>query len=406
MRMHLRVKEEFERLNELELDDLEMDEDEKYSRKLESRLYSLQLIAVILGYLWTSKCANILLFFHDFTRVPHVFDLTCMCDAMKNLGVDSKKINPSVRMATCISSSEETKETPMVLEMKESAEKDYEMSGTCATNNFTLFQLSDLLINQVGAVRTESDTSIGEDIKETSFENDYEMEKSVEKDLKSNVNNVCFVDEASHLIYCGSDDNLCKPTMVVISFQMERVRQSSFGISEKCPLMPLGPNYRTSNLSEDVMKVFLREHLGHYAVHGEANEVGCIRMLERVKEYDEVFIFLSWYGEGFIQNYTLVTGMCLVKVPHNGHVEESDARRDVRGNICTRTASKKKGKPCFNEGKTRNNKYFGIPGFQRLQKEVFEILPAVLLTASKGRNDNYSRFLYKKKPSGPRIKLW
>ncbi|GKC50802.1 hypothetical protein Tco_1073547 [Tanacetum coccineum] len=87
-------------------------------------------------------------------------------------------------MTTCISSSEETKETPMVLEMKESAEKDYEMSRTCATNNFTLFQLSDLLINQVGVVRTESDTLIGKDIKETSSGNDYEMEKSVEKDLK------------------------------------------------------------------------------------------------------------------------------------------------------------------------------------------------------------------------------
>ncbi|GJR95400.1 hypothetical protein Tco_0267574 [Tanacetum coccineum] len=157
-----RVKEESERLNELELDNLEMDEDEKYSRKLESRLYSLQ----------------------DFTRVPPMFDLTCMRDAMKNLGLDSKKINPLVCMTTCISSSEETKETPMVLEMKESVEKDYKMSGTGATNCFTLSQLSDLLINKVEAVRTESDTSIGEDIEETSSENDYEMEESAEKDLK------------------------------------------------------------------------------------------------------------------------------------------------------------------------------------------------------------------------------
>ncbi|KAI3725456.1 hypothetical protein L1987_65244 [Smallanthus sonchifolius] len=38
-----RAKEEFERLNDTELDDLEMDEDEKYNRKLESGLYSLQV---------------------------------------------------------------------------------------------------------------------------------------------------------------------------------------------------------------------------------------------------------------------------------------------------------------------------------------------------------------------------
>lgn len=55
MRYSNRVKEESERLNNLELDDLEMDEDEKYNRKLESGLYSLQLIAVILGHLWTSE---------------------------------------------------------------------------------------------------------------------------------------------------------------------------------------------------------------------------------------------------------------------------------------------------------------------------------------------------------------
>ncbi|GKC56286.1 beta-catenin-like protein 1 [Tanacetum coccineum] len=180
MRYSNRVKEESEKLNELELNDLEMDEDEKYSRKLESRLYSLQLIAVILGYLWTSNHPGI----KDFTRVPPMFDLACMRDAMKNLGVDSKKINPLVCMTTCISSSEETKETPMVLEMKESVEKDYKMSGTGATNCFTLSQLSDLLINKVEAVRTESDTSIGEYIEETSSGNDYEMEESAEKDLK------------------------------------------------------------------------------------------------------------------------------------------------------------------------------------------------------------------------------
>ncbi|KAD2275729.1 hypothetical protein E3N88_29828 [Mikania micrantha] len=55
MRYSNRVKEESERLNDIELDDLEMDEEEKYNRKLESGLYSLQLIAVILGHLWTSE---------------------------------------------------------------------------------------------------------------------------------------------------------------------------------------------------------------------------------------------------------------------------------------------------------------------------------------------------------------
>ncbi|RDX70409.1 Beta-catenin-like protein 1, partial [Mucuna pruriens] len=50
-----RVKAETERLNQVELDDLEMDEDEKYNRKLESGLYTLQLIAVILGHVWCSE---------------------------------------------------------------------------------------------------------------------------------------------------------------------------------------------------------------------------------------------------------------------------------------------------------------------------------------------------------------
>lgn len=59
MRYSNRVKAETERLNNLELDDLEMDEDEKYNRKLESGLYSLQLIAVILGHLWTSDHSRI-----------------------------------------------------------------------------------------------------------------------------------------------------------------------------------------------------------------------------------------------------------------------------------------------------------------------------------------------------------
>ncbi|KAI3462232.1 hypothetical protein Pfo_018895 [Paulownia fortunei] len=55
MRYSNRVKAETERLNQLELDDLEIDEEEKYSRKLDSGLYTLQLIAVILGHLWTSE---------------------------------------------------------------------------------------------------------------------------------------------------------------------------------------------------------------------------------------------------------------------------------------------------------------------------------------------------------------
>lgn len=40
-----RVKAETERLDQIEFDDLEMDEDEKYNRKLESGLYTLQAFA-------------------------------------------------------------------------------------------------------------------------------------------------------------------------------------------------------------------------------------------------------------------------------------------------------------------------------------------------------------------------
>ncbi|WVY93448.1 hypothetical protein V8G54_033746 [Vigna mungo] len=50
-----RVRAETERLNQVEFDDLEMDEDEIYNRKLESGLYTLQLIAVILGHIWCSE---------------------------------------------------------------------------------------------------------------------------------------------------------------------------------------------------------------------------------------------------------------------------------------------------------------------------------------------------------------
>ncbi|XP_072966370.1 uncharacterized protein [Typha angustifolia] len=49
-----RVKAETESFDRLELDDLEMDEEERYNRKLEAGLYTLQLIAVILGHLWSS----------------------------------------------------------------------------------------------------------------------------------------------------------------------------------------------------------------------------------------------------------------------------------------------------------------------------------------------------------------
>ncbi|KAI9100186.1 hypothetical protein K1719_024404 [Acacia pycnantha] len=55
MRYSDRVKAETERMEQLQLDDFEMDEDEKYNRKLESGLYTLQLIAVILGHLWCSE---------------------------------------------------------------------------------------------------------------------------------------------------------------------------------------------------------------------------------------------------------------------------------------------------------------------------------------------------------------
>ncbi|OVA00391.1 hypothetical protein BVC80_1181g6 [Macleaya cordata] len=54
MRYSDRVKAETERVNQLEPDS-EMDEDVLYNRKLESGLYTLQLIAVILGHLWSSE---------------------------------------------------------------------------------------------------------------------------------------------------------------------------------------------------------------------------------------------------------------------------------------------------------------------------------------------------------------
>ncbi|RVW18506.1 Beta-catenin-like protein 1 [Vitis vinifera] len=44
-----RVKAETKRMNQLKLDDLEMDEDERYNRRLEAGLYTLQ----VSGFLWT-----------------------------------------------------------------------------------------------------------------------------------------------------------------------------------------------------------------------------------------------------------------------------------------------------------------------------------------------------------------
>ncbi|MQM04263.1 hypothetical protein Taro_037071 [Colocasia esculenta] len=55
MRYADRVKAESERLDRLELEDLEMDDDERYNKKLEAGLYTLQLIALILGHLWSSE---------------------------------------------------------------------------------------------------------------------------------------------------------------------------------------------------------------------------------------------------------------------------------------------------------------------------------------------------------------
>ncbi|GKV00263.1 hypothetical protein SLEP1_g12982 [Rubroshorea leprosula] len=55
MRYSDRVKAESRRMDQLELDDFEMDEEERYNRKLESGLYTLQLIAVLLGHLWCSE---------------------------------------------------------------------------------------------------------------------------------------------------------------------------------------------------------------------------------------------------------------------------------------------------------------------------------------------------------------
>ena len=36
--------------------------------------------------------------------------------------------------------------------------------------------------------------------------------------LQSDVNSVCFADETGHLIYSGSDDNLCKVNLIPLPF--------------------------------------------------------------------------------------------------------------------------------------------------------------------------------------------
>ncbi|KAF6145035.1 hypothetical protein GIB67_013386, partial [Kingdonia uniflora] len=54
-----RVKAEIERMDRLEFDGLKMDDKERYNRKLESGLYCLQLIVVILGHIWSSEHPSI-----------------------------------------------------------------------------------------------------------------------------------------------------------------------------------------------------------------------------------------------------------------------------------------------------------------------------------------------------------
>ncbi|GLJ30519.1 hypothetical protein SUGI_0604170 [Cryptomeria japonica] len=54
MRFLDRVKPKTERMDCLQLYDLEIDDDERYNQKFESGLYTFQLIVVILGHLWYS----------------------------------------------------------------------------------------------------------------------------------------------------------------------------------------------------------------------------------------------------------------------------------------------------------------------------------------------------------------
>ncbi|KAJ7569069.1 hypothetical protein O6H91_01G059700 [Diphasiastrum complanatum] len=55
LRYSNRVKAETKRLDEQELEDVELDEDEKYLAKLEAGLFTLQLLALILAHLWCSE---------------------------------------------------------------------------------------------------------------------------------------------------------------------------------------------------------------------------------------------------------------------------------------------------------------------------------------------------------------
>ncbi|KAG6550299.1 hypothetical protein Mapa_008260 [Marchantia paleacea] len=50
-----RVKAESKRLDAQELEDVELDEEERYLKKLEAGLYTLQLLALILGNLWSTE---------------------------------------------------------------------------------------------------------------------------------------------------------------------------------------------------------------------------------------------------------------------------------------------------------------------------------------------------------------
>nr|GEV45410.1 hypothetical protein [Tanacetum cinerariifolium] len=106
-----------------------------------------------------------------------------LVDDRSSGSLNNSELRGVARVDSDISSGEETKQIPMVLEMEESAEKDLGVNGSGASNSVTLSQVNDLLINQVGAAGTEADTSIGEDIEETSAGNDYELEESAEKDL-------------------------------------------------------------------------------------------------------------------------------------------------------------------------------------------------------------------------------
>uniref|UniRef100_A0A6N2N9P5 Beta-catenin-like protein 1 N-terminal domain-containing protein n=3 Tax=Salix TaxID=40685 RepID=A0A6N2N9P5_SALVM len=66
-----RVKEETKRMDELELDDLEMDEDERYNRKLESGLYTLQVSFYSSGF-WSELSMELLTLLMDLHKIYFV----------------------------------------------------------------------------------------------------------------------------------------------------------------------------------------------------------------------------------------------------------------------------------------------------------------------------------------------